>query len=646
MEEGAGSARSVNLREAACTLAGAHARPGPGCAYSPCRRRAAATRRRRGAGRRRRAHRGRARAAGRARGELPLPLELVCARAAAIARNKAIDHGRRQARWPLALGDDLPEPRAAGVRRDRWPTASTRSPRRPTGGACAPTSPPPWDGSTRPSGRHGAHAEGGAARRRRAPSLHLLPRRSRMPRRALRSDLRGRLTGIGALGGVVQRCTREVFQHLEAVHGAAAAATAAVAVTAAVVLGVHDEAPTAWRAVAAVQASGGRVAPGRRRRRSRGPAPRPLRRRVSTVPAAGRPAARAPRRGRRRGARRPVLLRPDLLRLLRDESPMRPTAMLALLLLALCAPAPALAGTFVVPWDAGTPMARRAGRPRPTRGCDLRLRGRRHGLPERRARSPPIQRLPLPLRRARRRADPLRRHDLLLLQGERGDGALRLFVLRAAGRHAPPLQRPARSTNAVATNGANWVELGLYNEGDCRLRSRRPAPTTSSFVERLVTLSDPTAPGLAAAGPPACRPALRQLQWAACRPRERGAAVAYAVDGGARVALRGQACSWLCGTAASGDAAIDLGGLADGPHSIDRLRAVVRGRRCERRTDPFTVDRTLPRSRDPRRSDPSHPSPAGGVTRRSRSALSSATAADVVSSTVRVYGPSGALVSR
>ena len=42
--------------------------------------------------------------------ELPLPLELVCARASAIARNKAIDHGRRRARAPIALGDALPEP--------------------------------------------------------------------------------------------------------------------------------------------------------------------------------------------------------------------------------------------------------------------------------------------------------------------------------------------------------------------------------------------------------------------------------------------------------------------------------------------------------------------------------------------------------
>src|SRR3954463_5451883 len=36
--------------------------------------------------------------------DLRLPLELVCARAAVIARNKAIDLGRRSARAPIAFG--------------------------------------------------------------------------------------------------------------------------------------------------------------------------------------------------------------------------------------------------------------------------------------------------------------------------------------------------------------------------------------------------------------------------------------------------------------------------------------------------------------------------------------------------------------
>ena len=47
--------------------------------------------------------------------DVPLPLELVCARAAVIARNKAIDHGRRRARGRhLPSARDLPEPQRPG----------------------------------------------------------------------------------------------------------------------------------------------------------------------------------------------------------------------------------------------------------------------------------------------------------------------------------------------------------------------------------------------------------------------------------------------------------------------------------------------------------------------------------------------------
>ncbi len=84
-----------------------------------------------------------------------------------------------------------------------------------------------------------ARAEGGAARAAGLPRSTYYRVLAHAQAR-LRSDLRDRLAGIGALGGLVQRA-REVLQHVEAVHGAAAAATAAVAVTAAVVLGVHDE---------------------------------------------------------------------------------------------------------------------------------------------------------------------------------------------------------------------------------------------------------------------------------------------------------------------------------------------------------------------------------------------------------------------
>ena len=104
-----------------------------------------------------------------------------------------------------------------------------------------------------------ARAEGGAARAAGLPRSTYYRVLAHAQAR-LRSDLRDRLAGIGALGGLVQRA-REVLQHVEAVHGAAAAATAAVAVTAAVVLGVHDESAHRFASPVAAVASGGRVAP-------------------------------------------------------------------------------------------------------------------------------------------------------------------------------------------------------------------------------------------------------------------------------------------------------------------------------------------------------------------------------------------------
>jgi DNA-directed RNA polymerase specialized sigma24 family protein len=195
-------------------------------------------------------------------GELPLPLELVCARASAIARHKAIDHGRRRARAPLAFGHALPEPAADGP----WPGSLadgldevTAAAHRRRVHADLVLALGRLDAPQRAA--IAAHADGGAARAAGLPRSTYYRVLAHAQAR-LRSDLRGRLAGVGALGGLVQRA-REVLQHVEAVHGAAAAATAAVAVTAVVALGVHDESahhlPLPVPAVAVVS-SGGRVA--------------------------------------------------------------------------------------------------------------------------------------------------------------------------------------------------------------------------------------------------------------------------------------------------------------------------------------------------------------------------------------------------
>jgi DNA-directed RNA polymerase specialized sigma24 family protein len=217
--------------------------------------------------------------------ELALPLELVCARAAAIARNKAIDHGRRRSRAPLALGDDLPEPLDVGVRPgsladgldDVVAAAHRRRVRADLVLALARLDAPQ-------RAAIGAHADGGAARAAGLPRSTYYRVLANAQAR-LSGDLRGRLTGVGALGGVAQRA-RELFQHVEAAHAAAAAATAAVAVTAAVVLSVHDEhahpLPAPVAAVAAV-AAGGRVAVAPAAVVRAAPATRPLRQPATTA---------------------------------------------------------------------------------------------------------------------------------------------------------------------------------------------------------------------------------------------------------------------------------------------------------------------------------------------------------------------------
>jgi DNA-directed RNA polymerase specialized sigma24 family protein len=194
-------------------------------------------------------------------GELPLPLELVCARVAAIARNKAIDCVRRRARAPLALGDDLPEPPQPAAETgsladgldDVAAAAHVRRVRADLLTALARLDAPQRAAIS-------AHAGGGAARAAGLPRSTYY-RALGHAQALLQGDLRGRLACLGALGGITQRA-RELFAHAEAVHAAAVAATAAVAISAAVVLTVHDEAAHHFApARAVVQSAGGRVQP-------------------------------------------------------------------------------------------------------------------------------------------------------------------------------------------------------------------------------------------------------------------------------------------------------------------------------------------------------------------------------------------------
>ena len=230
--------------------------------------------------------------------DLPLPLELTCARISAIARNKAIDHARRRARAPLALGDRVPgapQPAAtAGSLADGLDdvvaAAHLRRVRSDLAAALARLDAPQRAAIS-------AHAEGGAARAAGLPRSTYY-RALGHAQALLQGDLRGRLAGLGALGGIVQRA-REVLAHVEAVHAAAAATTAAVAISAAVALSVHDEVAQQLLRAAARRAGRRRSRVSRRRRT-------PLDRRARCAErVAVSTAATGPRSAERAPARRP-----------------------------------------------------------------------------------------------------------------------------------------------------------------------------------------------------------------------------------------------------------------------------------------------------------------------------------------------------
>ena len=160
-----------------------------------------------------------------------------------------------------------------------------------------------------------------------------------------------------------------------------------------------------------------------------------------------------------------------------------------------------------------------------------------------------------------------------------------------------------------------------------------------------MTLSDPTAPGLAANGPTGVQTGLSaQIQWEVFDPESGAPSVAYAIDGGARVALRGQACSWLCGAGATGSAAIDLASLGDGPHAMTVYAQSYADAGASIGPIAFTVDRTAPAQPQIHvERDASAPVTGWWGHAPIAISLSSATVADVASSTLRVYSPSGAL---
>lgn len=323
---------------------------------------------------------------------------------------------------------------------------------------------------------------------------------------------------------------------------------------------------------------------------------------------------------------------------------MRSTALLAIVLLALCAPAHALAGTFAVPFNSGIPMGAAGWTAKADAGAICGFEGT--GTVFLNAGSVPAHSGCFYLFNAPAAAQIL--SVVTTYAYGKATAATALCTYSFAALPGDTLRRCEGGTfeNGVATNGSSWVELGLYNEGSVPIALATSRANNVVFVSGAVTLSDPTAPGLAAAGPTGVQTGLTaQLRWTASDPESGAPAVAYAVDGGAPVGLRGLSCSWLCGTSASGDATVDLSGLADGPHSITVYSSSYADAGASVGPLPFSVDRTAP-AQPQIHVAPDPDALVAGWWGHAPIALSlsTGTAADVASSRLLVYAPSGALV--
>ena len=195
---------------------------------------------------------------------------------------------------------------------------------------------------------------------------------------------------------------------------------------------------------------------------------------------------------------------------------MRSITALVVALLAVALPAPALAGTFTVPFGYGTPMTGAGWVAKPAGGRHLRLRGRRDAVAERRD-AARAHRVLLPLQRPgpRPRSSPSTSTHGFAKASAATALCTYSFAARA-GRHAAPLRRrlvQRRDRHERRQLGrARALQRGRLAD-----RASRPrAPTTRSYAGGWVTLSDPTPPEVWANGPTGVQSGLTALlEWAA-----------------------------------------------------------------------------------------------------------------------------------
>ena len=247
---------------------------------------------------------------------------------------------------------------------------------------------------------------------------------------------------------------------------------------------------------------------------------------------------------------------------------MRPIALLTLTLLALCAPAPALAGTFIVPFGSGTSMGLAGWTGKADAGAICGYEGNSTIFLN--AGTLPAHSGCFLLFNAPAAA------QILAVNVHHGwtkaSPATALCAYSFAAQPGDTLHRCSGgivSTTRSRRAASSWIELGIYNESASPIVLSTARANNIVYLNGGVTLSDPTAPGLTASGPTGVQNGLSaQLAWSASDAESGAPSVGYTVDGGPVQVVRGQACSWLCGTGASGTATVDLSGLPDGPHAV------------------------------------------------------------------------------
>jgi hypothetical protein len=323
---------------------------------------------------------------------------------------------------------------------------------------------------------------------------------------------------------------------------------------------------------------------------------------------------------------------------------MRTLCSLTFLLLALCLPAGSLAGTFSVPFGGGTPMLAAGWTPKADAGAVCGYEG--SGTVFLNAGTLAAHSGCLYLFNAPANAQIQTVN--VSLSYAKASAATGLCAYSFGALPGDTMRRCSGGSfaNAIAASGASWVELGLYNEGGSPIALATARANNVVFTSGWVTIADPTAPELAAGGPSGIQTGLSAtLDWAATDRESGSPSVAYSIDGGAPIGIRGQACSWLCGTAVGGSVQVDLGALADGPHSITVSSHSYADAGTTVGPLPFTVDRTAPAAALIQ-IEPDGAAPASGWWGHGPVALTiaSPTAGDVASSSVRLFGPSGELV--